>query len=268
MKTLRLRKPFLYALVLLLKSLDIPSICYNHCNPETLYQQEFIRPSPVPTLYQIVPRRLFVHVSAVCDILTAELLGSQKYLVYSLLLPADAMSLENLLLVLMRRGHHDLCALALAHLSVFYAPLLTPAHASVVSYLLPAYTRSHETSHRTSLSITWFFYLNMFAQYSRYFFDLLYLLMVYILSIVPSEQRPEIILLFKPSNYKSYLLHIAESPLIHFYLMVFVVENYIQHLFRTSGTGNPNFINWCCVALAAIFLVERRWKSMNACLIK
>lgn len=265
MKTsLGLRRLFWYTSVLVFKSYNIPSLCYNYYNPETSYQQEFIRPPGVPTVYQVIPRRCFVYFSGICDILTARLMGSERYLLLSMFLPADAISLENLLLVLMERGHRSLCGMLLAHMSIFYIPLLTDEHLHVVSYMYPAYRKSYNESHKISLNISWFLHLNMFEQYSRYFHDILYAVFVYLLNMVPREQRMEIVLLFKPSNYKSYLLHVADSPLFHLYLLVFVLESYIQHLFRTSGTGNPNFVNWCSMAFVGMFVLERRWKILKS----
>ena len=220
--------------ILMLKSYD---------SPETNYQKEFIRPPSHPTIHQIIPRRYFPCVSGICDIVTARLMDSDRYLMLSLLLPADLVSFENLLLVLMERGYSGVCGMLLTHLSIFYAPFLTNEYMYVISYLYPMNRKSYEDSHRISVGISWFFHLNMFAQYSRYFYDVLYLVMIYLSSIVPKEQRIEIVMLFKPSNYKNYLLHVAHSPFIHFYLLFFVLENYVQYLFSSDGVGNPNFIN-------------------------
>lgn len=256
-------KSLLYVLILVLRSHDIPAACYNYHDPETNYQQEFLRPFPAPTVYQIVPRTWFVHVSAACDLVTAKLMNSDEYFFYSSFLPADAVSIENLLLVLAERGYKELANTLLAHLSVFYAPLLTSSNGYVLSYLYPAYRKDYESAHRPSLSITWFFHLNIFPQYGRYFYDVFYALMVYLFSMVPEDQRIEIILLFKPSNYKSYLPHLINSPLLHFYVLLLVLETYIQYLFRTSGVANPNFLNWSYLVFTSLFILERRWKMLK-----
>lgn len=258
----RLRRSLLYTSVIMFKSYDIPSICYNYYSPEAGYQKEFVRPSSFPTVYQVIPRRYFAFVSGVCDILTSRLVNSDKYLVLSMFLPADIVSLENLLLVLMERGYNGICGMLLTHLNVFYAPFLTGEYIYAMSYLYPMYKRSYETSHKMSVNILWFFHLNMFAQYGRYFYDVLYVVMIYLFSVVPEEQRIEITLLFKPSNYKNYLLHISHSPFLHFYLSVFILENYVQYLF-SDGVGNPNFINLCCITFVTIFILERRWNVLR-----
>ncbi|KAG5859473.1 8TM microsporidial transmembrane domain-containing protein [Encephalitozoon hellem] len=257
----RITKALTYVLVLALRFYDIPSFCYNYYNPESCYQQEFLKPSAIPTIYQIIPRRCFVYISAICDFIVSRLVNSEKYFIYSSFLPADVISIENLLVVL-EKHEKDITSFLLTHLSVFYAPLLTSASSYALSYIYPAYKKDHENAHKPSLSVTWFFHLNIFPQYSRYFYDIFYALMVYIFSIVPEEQKMEIILLFKPSNYKSYLLYIADSPLLHFYLLIFLLENYIQYLFRIHGIGNPNFLNWSYLAFTCLFILERRWRIL------
>lgn len=249
----------MYALIFIFRSYDVPSLCYNYYDPESCYQQEFLKPSPIPTVYQVVPRKYFVYVSGVCDFIVSRLINSEKYFIYSSLLPADAISMENLLLVMLEKGYRDIAGFFLANLSIFYVPILTASNLYVLSYLYPAYKKDYENAHKPSLSITWFFHLNIFSQYSRYFYDMFYVLMIYLFSIVPEEQKMEIILLFKPSNYKSYLLYMAESPLFHFYTLIFVLENYVQLLFRIYGIGNPNFLNWSYLAFTCLFIFERRW---------
>lgn len=250
-------KTLMYALILVLRFYDVPSFCYNYHNPESHYQQEFLKPPTIPTVYQIIPRNYFIYVSTICDFTVSRLMNSEKYFIYSSFLPADAISIENLLVVL-GKAHKDITSFLLTHLSVFYAPLLTRSSSYVLSYIYPAYRKDYESAYKPSLSIAWFFHLNIFPQYSRYFYDMFYALMLYIFSIVPEDQRMEIILLFKPSNYKNYLLYMADSPLFHFYLLIFVVENYIQYLFRIHGIGNPNFLNWSYLAFACLFILERR----------
>ncbi|AFN82501.1 hypothetical protein EROM_020260 [Encephalitozoon romaleae SJ-2008] len=253
----RITKTLMYALILVLRFYDVPSFCYNYHSPETHYQQEFLKPSTIPTVYQIIPRKYFIYVSAICDFTVSRLMNSEKYFIYSSFLPADSISIENLLVIL-GKAHKDATSFLLTHLSVFYAPLLTRSSSYVLSYIYPAYRKDYENSYRPSLSIAWFFHLNIFPQYSRYFYDTFYALMIYIFSLVPEDQRMEIILLFKPSNYKNYLLYIVDSPLFHFYLLIFVVENYIQYLFKIHGIGNPNFLNWSYLAFTCLFIFERR----------
>ncbi|KMV66554.1 hypothetical protein M970_020280 [Encephalitozoon cuniculi EcunIII-L] len=255
-------KILMYALILMLRSYDVPSLCYNYHSPEANYQQEFLRPPAIPTVYQVIPMKYFTCVSGACDLIVSRLIGSERYFIYSSFLPADAISIENLLLVLMKKGYEDIASVLLVHLSVFYAPLLSASNAYVLSYLYPAYEKDYENAHRPSLSITWFFHLNIFPQYARYFYDVFYALMLYLFSIVPRGQKIEILLLFKPSNYKSYLLYIADSPLAHFYLLVFILESYVQYLFRVRGVGNPNFLNWSYLIFTCLFILERRWKIL------
>ncbi|KAH9412074.1 8TM microsporidial transmembrane domain-containing protein [Ordospora pajunii] len=262
---IKLKSLLLYMTILILKSYDIPSLCYNYYNPESIYQQMFLKPSIVPAVYYFIPRKYFIVISCICDLLVAFMLNSEKYLICSIFFPADAISIENLLIALLKKGYNELPAAILTSMNTFYAPLLSGSNAFVLSYVFPHLFEAEFTnSHRPSLSVTWFFHLNMFSQYARYFYDTFYALMAYMAFTVPEKYKLEIILLFKPSNYKSYLPFIVHSPVLHFYLLFFVLENYIQYLFRIRGVGNPNFINWCCVAFNSLFILERRWKTLKA----
>ncbi|KAM0671569.1 hypothetical protein CWI42_020550 [Ordospora colligata] len=262
---IKLKRLFLYMAILVFKSYDIPSLCYNYYNPESIYQKMYLRPTITPAVYHFIPRKHFVLVSCICDFITAFVLNSEKYLICSMLVPADSISIENLLIVLLKKGYNELPITILTTMSTFYAPLLSGNNAFILSHAFPRlFEAEFRNSHNPSLSVTWFFHLNIFSQYARYFYHTFYALMTYMTFAVPEKYKLEIILLFKPSNYKSYLPFIVHSPVLHFYLLFFVLENYIQYLFRIKGVGNPNFINWCCVAFNLLFIIERRWKTLKA----
>jgi hypothetical protein len=248
-------------LVLLVKSYDIPSLFYNCHSYETQYLLEHIDPPPIPTVYQLIPWPYFVYVCCIADLLTSILLRSPSYLLYSAFLPADVVSVENLLLSLMKSGIcPSLCSMLLVNLSVFYLPCMNMHEIHMASYLLPAYLSSYRQSHRISLSIGWFLHMNMFEQYSRYFYDVLFLLMMYLSSVVPRNQVLELVLLFKPSNYKSYLFHVLDSQCFHYYATLCIIESHVQYLLRTGDAGNVNFCSWIIAVFIILFISERGWK--------
>src|SRR5690349_11403337 len=142
-----LKKISLHGFIFLIKFYDLPSICYNYYDPEINYQREFIKPSSIPTIYQIIPRKYFTIISGICDFLVSRLIDSDKYFILSSFLPADIISFENLLLVLMKKGYHGICGMILTHLNIFYAPILTNEYLYILSYLYPVYEKSYETSH-------------------------------------------------------------------------------------------------------------------------
>lgn len=208
--------------------------------------------------------------SPALDLLSSLMIDDPAYFLCTAVLTNDLVSLENFLLIARERlpGLKPLIGAVLFNLNAYYLPLLfenTQSLSLVLlldsSALVAMYNNAYERCHVPSLNTFWMFHLNMFKQYSRYFFDVLTLSFIYMCSV--SDCTMFMITLFNNTHYKNFLFAAKyfDLELVHMYTTLMATHAYLMHLFTLNGTANLNFVNWICLIFCGLFCFEMYYKK-------
>lgn len=223
---------FLYVII---KYLDFPSKLFSGSN----YLLDYYLYKPLYT--KIIPYSLFPSICIISDILTSYYLNSYTYLYYSIFLPLDIASLENLIFAFFR--------------------FMLPFSPSYVDTFLGLFFESvwhfeNKLNHIPTLSANWCFNMCMYKQF--YKFSMSY---GYLLFFIFSLNEPRLFPVLKTrSTFYNYLLFTHKSCYLSLYFSLYVLFVFLNHTFNTHFLVNTNFLYFSTLLTNILYVIELKTK--------
>lgn len=230
-----LRTYILCLICVILKYFDFPNKLFFHSNYFLDYQ--FYKP-----FYTVIPFRLFPFIVIICDILTAYRLKSFKYFYYTIFLPIDITSLENVLIAFSPSF--------LDFLGPWLDPLLGVLHNTIG--LLDI-----KIDHIPSLSINWSSNMCIISQFHP--FTRSYALLISFFLIF---HNPKLFPMLKTrATFRNYLYFIHESNFLPLYFSIYILFGLLNRLFNSYFVVNTNFLYWVTLIFNGLYIYELKFSN-------
>lgn len=188
------------------------------------------------------------------DIINFFYIRKLNFLFLSLMLPSSFSSIEIFILLSKKESLLQI----LTYINPFYIILEKELN---LFPLFINFDNFYENSHLVNLNNNWFSNLNIFDQYSKFIYKIIWLNYLYISKLM--NQKYLLIFLFKPSDlkYLLFLYYHYELNMGYFYFLCGVVYLFLTNDVFKNGVVNLNFVNWCCLACGVIICIEMFLKA-------
>lgn len=205
-------------------------------------------------IYKLIPRDYYKMIEILYDLLVYMYFGEPLYLVVAVLQTSLPIKLRSIFLCFYSSTEYPLPLEACLCIDPYYITLSNNSFCEKLTAFFSYYDLFNSKLSIMILPCTnvfWFYYLNMFSQYKDLMHKIIIVSYLYLSTL--SQSRLDNIfltLIFNNTSYMEYYTFYklrrckSSSVFVASCCLFVVLERYVMWMFKNTGSGNLNFVNW------------------------